>query len=150
MIFYNTNGRPRRWLAIGSLLLNLFFVAVIGGQYLRHREDRAPILMRVLQHVTAQLDARDAEAFRTVIRQEAPHYAQAQENLARARKEIDRQLQAPTFDADATRTAMRQWQAAWNIFVGTFSDVLVDAMGRLSPAGRRALLNAAPHPRPDL
>ncbi|MCQ9154191.1 periplasmic heavy metal sensor [Acidomonas methanolica] len=150
MIFFDANGRPRRGVLIGSLLLNLFLVAVVGGQYLRHREGDGPVLMRVLQHVTSRLDAKDAAAFRTVLRQEAPRYAQAQENLARARAEIDRQLLAPHFDPVATRAAMQQWQAAWNVFVGSFSNALVEAMGRLSPAGRRALVNAAPHQRPDL
>ncbi|GBQ27263.1 periplasmic heavy metal sensor [Gluconacetobacter sacchari] len=150
MIFFDANGRARRWLVVGSLLLNLFLVAVVGGQYLRHRQGNAPVLMRVLQHMTSRLDARDAEAFRTVLRQEAPRYAQAQENLARARAEIDRQLLAPHFDPEATRAAMQQWRAAWNVFVGTFSDALVEALGRLSPQGRRALVDAAPHQKPDL
>ncbi|GAJ28177.1 periplasmic heavy metal sensor [Acidomonas methanolica] len=150
MIFFDANGRARRGVLIGSLLLNLFLVAVVGGQYLRHREGDGPVLMRVLQHVTSRLDAKDAAAFRAVLRQEAPRYAQAQENLARARAEIDRQLLAPQFDPVATRAAMQQWQAAWNVFVGSFSNALVEAMGRLSPAGRRALVNAAPHQRPDL
>lgn len=147
---YDANGRVRRWLLVGSLLLNLFLAAVLSGQYLHHREENAPILMRVLQHVTSRLDAEDAQAFRDVIRQEAPRYAQANENLARARAEIDRQLLASTFDPVATQVAIQHWQSAWDIFVGAFSTVLVDALGHLSPEGRRALVNAAPHQRPDL
>lgn len=150
MILYDANGRARRWLLAGSLLLNLFLVAAVGGQYLRHHAGNGPVLMRVLQHVTSRLDAQDADAFRTVLRREAPRYAQAQENLARARAEIDRQLLAPHFDPEATRAAMQQWRGAWTVFVGTFSDALVEAMGRLSPQGRRALVDAAPHQRPDL
>ncbi|MFH7810803.1 MULTISPECIES: periplasmic heavy metal sensor [Acetobacter] len=148
MIFYNAKSWPYRWLLAGSLLLNLFLVASVGGQYLRHRERHMPIFMRVLQHVTSRLDAQDAKTFRSVLHQEAPHYTQAQENLARARAEIDRQLLAPQFDPVATRAAMQQWQAAWNVFVSTFSDALVEAMGRLSPEGRRALVSATPHRRP--
>jgi len=106
--------------------------------------------MRVLQDVTSRLDAKDTRAFRTVLRQEAPHYAQAQENLARARTEIDCQLLAPQFDPVATCAAMQKWRSAWNVFGGKFSDALVEAMGRLSPTGRHALVNATPHQRSDL
>lgn len=149
MMFYDANGRVRRWLLICSLVLNLFLVAVVSGQHLRHRESHVPVLGRVLRHVTSRLDAQDAKAFRSVLHQEAPHYAQAQENLVRARAEIDRQLLAPHFDQVATRAAMREWQDAWDVFVGTFSDALVEAMGQLSPEGRRALVDATPHQRPD-
>lgn len=143
-MFYNANGRVRRWFLVGSLVLNLFLVAVVSGQYLHHREGHVPVLTRILRHVTSRLDAQDAAAFRAALHQEAPHYAQAQEDLVRARAEIDRQLLAPHFDPVATRAAMQQWQDAWNVFVGTFSDALVEAMGRLSPAGRRALVNSTP------
>jgi uncharacterized membrane protein len=144
--------RVRRALLVVSLLLNLFLAALAGAQYLRHRAEAArqePVLARVLQDVTSRLDAADAETFRSVLRQEAPHYAQARENLSRAREDIDRALLAPDFDPAATREAMKRWQTAWNAFVGSFSDVLVDAMSRLSPAGRRAIVEAVPRHRPD-
>ncbi|WP_342627939.1 periplasmic heavy metal sensor [Nguyenibacter vanlangensis] len=144
--------RVRRWVLAGSVLLNLFLAAVVGGQYLRHRTEgahQATALATFLQNATEHLSPADAAAFRSVLWQDAPRYVQAHENLARARADIDNQLLAPHFDAAATRAAMARWQAAWNGFVGDFSDALVEAISHLSPEGRRTLVNSAPHRKTD-
>ncbi|MCQ9156855.1 periplasmic heavy metal sensor [Acidomonas methanolica] len=147
MKFVGRKLEVSRTFLVASILLNIFLAALAGGQYLRHRAEESrheSVFERVVEDLTSHLDNSDAEAFRSALKQEEPHYAKAHENLALARADINRLLLAPNFDPAAAREAMRRWRLAWNAFVGSFGDALVDAMARISPAGRRAIVETMP------
>ena len=134
-----------------SLVLNLFFVALIGGHALRvHKAEETfgTPLGRALARVQASLPPQDAAAFSAAIRRGAPQYGQDLRDLADARQALNRQVTAERFDRDATRQALAGWQTAWGRFVGDFADTFVDALGDLSPESRQKLVTEfrAAHP----
>jgi uncharacterized membrane protein len=139
-------GVPARWRRIAlpvSIVLNLFFVALIGGYVLHHRGERLAgetPLMRALARAEASLPPRDATAFGAVIRRDAPQYSDALKRLDVARQELRREITAEQFDEAGVRQALAGWQTAWNSFFEKFSNTLVDALAQVSPGGRRRLI----------
>lgn len=133
----------RRIALPASIVLNIFFVALIGGLLLRGRPAIGPNetpLARLLENAEARLSPLDAAAFRQVMRNDAPHFADAAQQLAAARRAVEQQVVAESFDADAVHQALSRWRLAQNSFFEAFSDPLVDALARVSPDGRRRLI----------
>jgi uncharacterized membrane protein len=131
------------WVAFGvSFILNLFFVAVIGGHMWRAHivgiQARSP-LAAALVRAESGLSPKDAAAFDAVIRRDAPHYMEAARHLRTTRIAVRDQVTAEKFDPEKTREALARWQAAWNSFLGDFDDTLVNALAQVSPEGRRKL-----------
>ncbi|MCQ8277554.1 periplasmic heavy metal sensor [Acetobacteraceae bacterium KSS8] len=122
-------------------MLNLFLIAYVGGQALRPSEYRRPMLTTVLSEIEARLPADDAIRFRTVIERDAPRYRAAASELANARQNIDTAIIAEPFDPEALREAITVWRQDWSRFTGTFGATIVDALGQISPKGRRALVS---------
>jgi uncharacterized membrane protein len=134
---------PWRRIALAvSIVLNLFFVALIGGHVLHNRGIGAggTPLMRALARAEASLPPRDAAAFGAVLRHDAPRYSDAMKQLEAARQELRRRITAEHFDETSVRQALLNWQTAWNGFFEKFSDTLVDALAQVSPEGRRRLV----------
>jgi uncharacterized membrane protein len=145
-----SENRPARrtWWRIAlpvSLVLNLFFVALIGGHMLhtlyRGRNAGSP-LARALANAEAVLPAQDAARFGAVIRGGAPQYMKSLQQLGEARRELDRQMLADQFDPDGFRRALAQWETAWNGFLNDLTSPLVQALAEISPEGRRNLVAA--------
>jgi len=133
----------RRIALPASIVLNVFFVALIGGHLLQRGHAIGPNaipLARALQNAEASLSPSDAAAFRQVMRAGAPRFADAARQLAVARRAVAHQIAAEPYDADAVHQALSHWQVALNKFFEAFSDPLVDALGRVSPEGRRKLI----------
>jgi uncharacterized membrane protein len=125
-----------------SLILNLFFVAVIAGHFLRHEVHRsAPsAAASPLARVEAELDARDAARFEAAIGRGGVGLAAAAQQMAAARRALSQQLVAEPFDARAARQALDAWRISWNTFMTQLSGPLIDALSSISPAGRRRLV----------
>ncbi len=139
----NTTPKWRRIALPISIVLNLFLIAVIGGHMLHFRFRQAHFdspLARALAHAEAVLPAADAAKFGGIIRRDAPHYMDAARQLGEARKELDRQILAEPFDKDGMRRALNVWSTAWDRFLSDFSDPLIEALGEVSPEGRRKLI----------
>jgi uncharacterized membrane protein len=133
----------RRFVLPCSLLLNLFLVAVIGGRLLYGRAERldgASLLSRLTSRAEAVLPAGEAKAFKAVIERDAPRFAKTRQQLGAARAELVRQVVADPYDKNAAGQALAAWKAAWDGFAADFSDTLVDALGQVSPEGRRKLI----------
>lgn len=140
-------GRGRVALPV-SLALNLFLAAVIVGHiWHNHHNSRAfgPPLGRALAFAESRLPSDDAQAFRAVIDREAPRFAQDEQQLMDARRELGRQISADKFDADSVRQAFGAWRAAWNHFLDDFSGTLLNALAQVSPEGRRKLVEEHHH-----
>lgn len=133
----------RRIAVAASVVLNIFFIALIGGHLLRGRPAIAPNespVMRALASAEASLSPSDAAAFRQVMKTDAPRFEDAARQLAAARRAVGRQIAAEQFDADAVHQALVHWQKALNNFFDAFSDPLVEALAKVSPEGRRRLI----------
>jgi uncharacterized membrane protein len=134
------------WPLIALLLsigLNLFLAALIGGHiWQAHRAATTfgEPLARALAGAEASLPPRDAAAFRSVIKREAPQYAGALHQFALARRQLAEEIIAPQYDAAKVQQALATWQSAWNRFFAEFGPPLVEALGQVSPEGRRKLI----------
>lgn len=126
-----------------SVILNSFFIALIGGHAWRSRmvamEGKTPFAT-ILARAEAELSREDAASFDAAIRGDAPHYAEAARQLRLARTSVRDQVTAERFDAQKARTALANWQMAWNNFMGAFDDTLIKALAKVSPEGRRKLV----------
>lgn len=126
-----------------SVILNLFFIAVIGGHVWRNRivdMGGKPPFAAALARAEAGLSPEDAKAFDVAIRQGMPQYMAAAQRLRHARLAVRDQVVAGHFDPEKTRAALNDWQSAWNGFLGAFDDSLIEALAQVSPEGRLKLV----------
>ena len=142
----------RRIALPASIVLNLFFIALIGGHLLHNRTydvGSGTPLTRALARAEASLPPQDAAAFGAVMRREAPHYAEAAQQLKEARQELARQITAEQFNQEEVRQALATWRTAWGRFMEDFGNTLVEALAQVSPEGRRKLVLDRRGARPD-
>ena len=137
-------GKGWRVALLASLLVNLFLVALIGGHVLHsrmHVRDAGNSIARALTNAAAALSEPDATIFNTIVRRDAPRYAEAAQRLAKAREELRHQIAANPFSAEAARQAYAVWQESLNIYAKDIGSTMVDALSQISPEGRRRLLD---------
>ena len=77
---------------------------------------------------------------RETLLKEEPRYAQAVTKVIQARQEMLKQMSADPYDPVATLTALSAMQSAWTEFMDAIGGPLVDAIGQLSPEGRRGVV----------
>lgn len=126
-----------------SVILNLFFVALICGHVWRHHGAdfrHGSQFALTLANAEATLPPRDAAAFGGVLRHNAQHYSASAQKVIEARRELIRQIGANTFDREKVWQALRAWRAARNRFLDDFGDTFVEALAQVSPEGRRKLV----------
>ena len=132
----------RRFILPCSILLNLFFAAIIGGRlyatYARHWRGKT-LWERVLTRVDATIPEREATAFKAIILRDEPRYKEGRRQLAAARAELLRQITADPYNREETERAFQAWKTAWNAFAGDFGGTVIEALGAVSPEGRRKL-----------
>ena len=141
-----TQDGTRKWLRIAlpiSLVLNMFLLAFVGGQMLRATPEVPrgdDPLARILAVAEATLPASDARSFRETLLKEEPRYARAVRKVTEARQEMLKQMSADPYDPVATLAALSAMQSAWTEFMDAIGGPLVDAIGQISPEGRRTVV----------
>src|SRR6478609_2776285 len=117
-----------RWLLLGSLALNLFFVGVALAMVIR---TPAPsywdpnVFVRV-ERLAATLPAADADILRGQIKTNHAAIDDAQAKYHSARAHIHDLLRQEPFDVEAMRAAMAQTRAARLTFDQTIQGVFAD------------------------
>ncbi|HXZ47190.1 MAG TPA: periplasmic heavy metal sensor [Pseudolabrys sp.] len=144
-----TRGSPR-WLLLGSLALNLFFVGVAVAMAIRAPAPSYwdPNVFVRVERLAATLPAADAAILRGEINANHATIEDAQTKYHSARARIHDLLRQEPFDVEAMRAAMAQTRAARLTFDQTIQRVFADISAKISPAGRRALSNWPPGRRP--
>lgn len=141
-----TRGSPR-WLLLGSLALNLFFVGIAVAMAVRGPStptwDRN-VLVRI-DRIAASLPAADAELLRGETDHRREALQEAQKQYFGAREQIRAALRAEPFNADAMRAAMTKTRTARLNFDQTLQGIFADAAAKMSPAGRLALADWPPN-----
>lgn len=146
-----TAEKPQRqhaWVRIAfpaSVILNIFLVALVVGHILHRagygRDDSSiPPMARALANAEASLSPSDASVFGSIIRSNKPGYIQAILEFAQARDRLGKQITTEPFDPAAVNEALLVWRQSWNHFLDEFDDTLVEALGKISPDGRRRLI----------
>ncbi len=138
-------GSPR-WLLLGSLALNLFFVGVAVAMAIRAPApsywDRN-VFVRV-ERLAATLPPADADILRSRISANRPAIEETQNSYHTAQDSIHEVLRQEPFDIEAMRAAMAKTRMARQAFDQTIQGVFAGIAASMSPAGRQALANWPP------
>ncbi|HWE78128.1 MAG TPA: periplasmic heavy metal sensor [Pseudolabrys sp.] len=136
-----------RWLLLGSLALNLFFVGIAVAMAVRAPSpptwDRS-VFVRV-DHVAATLPAPDADLLRGEINAHKAALQAAQSQYFAAREQIHEVLRSNAFKVEDMRAAMVKTRAARQNFDQIVQGIFADTAARMSHAGRLALADWPPN-----
>lgn len=136
-----------RWLLLGSLALNLFFIGVVVALAVRSpvpapRWDR-DVFVRV-ERIADTLPASDAAALRAQVTAKRGSIESTQAKYRSAQDIIRGTMRAEPFDTEALRAAMANTRAARQAFDQTIQGAFADAAAQMSHAGRQALADWPP------
>ena len=135
-----------RWLLLGSLALNLFFVGVALAMVIR---TPAPsywdpnVFVRV-ERLAATLPPADAEILRRQINANHAAIEDTQAKFHSARQHVHEVLRQEPFSVEAMRAATAQTRTTRLNFDQTVQGVFADIAAKITPAGRQALANWPP------
>jgi uncharacterized membrane protein len=139
--------RSSRWLLIGSLALNLFFIATIGTLTVRHyvmpgqpaATERPRTAAGRIERMAAPLPPPDAEKLRATFRPRASEAEEARAALNRAFERIQGALRKEPFDLAQLRAALAEVRATRPVYELVMQDIYLAAAGAMSPEGRAKL-----------
>jgi uncharacterized membrane protein len=139
-----------RWLLLGSLALNLFFVGAAVAMAIRAPAPSYwdPNVFVRVERLAATLPPADADILRGQINEVHAAIDDAQTKYHSARQHIHDVLRQEPFDVEAMRAATAQTRAARVTFDQTVQSVFANIAAKISPAGRQALANWPPGRRP--
>lgn len=141
-----TTRLSSRWLLLGSLALNLFFVGVAVAMAIRAPAPPAwdrNVFVRV-EHIADTLPPADADLLRGQINANRQLIDEAQTKYHSAQDAIHEALRHEPFDVNAMRAAMAQTRAARQAFDQVIQGVFAFSAAQMSPAGRQALADWPP------
>ena len=145
-----TRDGSSRWLLLGSLALNLFFVGVAVAMAIRAPAPSywdPDVFVRV-ERLAATLPPADADILRGQINANHAAIEQTQTQYHAARQRIHDALRQEPFNVEAMRTAMAQTRASRMAYDQTIQNVFADIAAKITPAGRQALANWPPGRKP--
>src|SRR3954470_18582507 len=147
--------RPSRWLLIGSLALNLFFVGtllslparayLLPGQSVATERPRTAAAR--IERLAAPLPAADAEKLRAAFRARETGAEKARNALHAALAHLQAALRAQPFDPSQLRTALTEIQTARPVYEQVMGEIYLNGASAMSPEGRLKLADWPP-PRP--
>lgn len=140
--------RPLHWLLLASVTVNLFLVGVVAAYQLRWRMPSGqPRTQLRIEQIAETLPKADADKLEAVFRN---HVDELSEYTAAIRQSQDRQrdgFRAEPFDPKPVAAAMAETRFNHDAAKRVIHDVILEAAGQMSPAGRAKLAEwAAPPP----
>ncbi len=146
-----TFAAPRsgsRWLLLGSLALNLFFVGIAVAMLIRAPAPRTwdPDVFVRVERLAATLPPADAQILRAAMDANHAAIAQTQDAYHDARDDIRETLRQDPFKLEAMRAAMAKTRVTRQAYDQAIQGVFADAAAKMSSAGRHALADW-PHGR---
>ncbi|MDA8232265.1 MAG: periplasmic heavy metal sensor [Magnetospirillum sp.] len=135
-----------RWLLPASLALNAFLGAllIVPGDDPPPRRD----LAHMAEEMAAALPPADAAILRGAVARQAGAMARARAGMRAFPEGVRAALEAPVFQPDALRQALASGREARDAFDDAMAAALVEAVGAMSPEGRRRLAAWRPHHPP--
>jgi len=136
-----------RWLLLGSLALNLFFVGVALAVAVRAPAPPAwdrNVFVRV-ERIAATLPPVDADLLRGQIQANRQLIEDSQTQYRSAQDQIRATLRHEPFDVEAMRAAMAKTRNARQAFDQVIQGVFAFSAAQMSPAGRSALADWPPN-----
>ena len=147
--------RSSRWLLVGSLALNLFFIGTIGALAVRHyviptqpaATERPRTAAARIERLAAPLPAADAEKLRAAFRAREAAAESARDALNRALEHLQAALRTQPFDPAQLRAALTEIRTARPVYEQVMADIYLAGASAMSPEGRAKLADWPP-PRP--
>lgn len=136
-----TARRGSRWLLLGSLALNLFFIGIAVAMVVRGpppRQWHPDVFVRV-ERLAATLPAADGQILRTAVEANRAAIAQSHSTYRSARDDIRAALRQDPFKVDDMRAAVAKARAARITYDEVIQGVFTDAAAKMSSAGRQAM-----------
>jgi len=139
--------RPSRWLLVGSLALNLFFigtiVSLVARSYVMPSQPVATERPRTaaarVERLAAPLPAADAEKLRTAFRARESADEGARDALNKAYECAQSVLRTESFDPASLRAALAEARAARPAYDQIMQEILLSGATAMSPEGRNKL-----------
>jgi uncharacterized membrane protein len=139
--------RPSRWLLVGSLALNLFFigtiVSLVARSYVMPSQPVATERPRTaaarVERLAAPLPAADAEKLRAAFRARESAAEGTRDTLNKAYERAQVALRAEPFDSAVLRAALAEARAARPAYDQIMQEVLLTGAIAMSPEGRNKL-----------
>jgi uncharacterized membrane protein len=131
-----------RWLLLGSLALNLFFIGVAVAMIIRAPAPPPkwdPNVFVRVEQLAQTLPPADADILRGAFQANHDRIEAAQSAYHDARSDIRETLRQDPFKVDAMRAAMAKTRAARQAFDQVIQGVFADAAPELSAAARRTV-----------
>jgi uncharacterized membrane protein len=135
-----------RWLLLGSLALNLFFVGIALAMAIRAPAPPAGdrnVFVRV-ERIADTLPPADADLLRGQIQANRQLLEDSQTQYRSAQDQIRATLRHEPFDVEAMRAAMAKTRTARQSFDQVIQGVFAFSASQMSPAGRSALADWPP------
>jgi uncharacterized membrane protein len=146
--------RSSRWLLIGSLALNLFFIGTLASLAARHYvmhpqptvTERPRTAAARIERLAAPLPAADAEKLRAAFRAREAAAEGARDALNKAYERAQGALRAEPFDPASLRTALAEVRAMRPAYDQLMQEILLTGASAMSPEGRSKLADWPPRP----
>jgi len=147
--------RSSRWLLVGSLALNLFFIGTVGALAVRHyvmpaqpaATERPRTAAARIERLAAPLPAADAQRLRDAFRAREAAAESARDALNRAFDRANAALRTQPFDPAQLRAALGEVRAIRPGYEQAMQDIYLTAATAMSAEGRAKLADG-PAPRP--
>jgi len=137
-----TERRSTRWLLLGSLALNLFFIGIAIAMLIRGPAPPSTwdrnVFVRV-ERIAATLPPADADLLRGTINNNRQALEKAQTDYRSAQDKIREAMRREPFSLDDMRAEMSRTRAARQSFDQILQGAFADAAAKMSPSGRQAL-----------
>ena len=140
---------PPRWLLLGSLAFNLFFIGVAAALLIRNPAPQDRSMSARIERLAETLPTADADILRSRFQSNRAAVEGARDNYEAMRETIRQALRQEPFDAAAMRDSMAKTRAARQNFDTVMQGVIAAAAGDMSPAGRRKLAEWPPGSQPQ-
>jgi len=139
-----------RWLLLGSLALNLFFIGIALAMTVRPTSAPTPttwdpdVFVR-MERIAQTLPAADAAVLRAQIDSSRSAVANAQSTWQGDRDSIRDTLRKEPFDAATLRSVMARTRADRQSYDQALQNLFAEAASKMSHEGRLALANWPPN-----
>ena len=139
--------RSSRWLLVGSLALNLFFIGTVGALAVRHyvmpaqpaATERPRTAAARIERLAAPLPSADAEKLRAAFRMRDAAAEGARDALNRALEHLQAALRTQPFDPSQLRAALTEIRTARPVYEQVMADIYLAGAGAMSQEGRSKL-----------
>ncbi len=134
------------WLLLASLAANVFLGVTVGMHFSRGPKGPPPRPERLLEEMADVLPPEDARVLRAAMEAHRTDFSESRDEPRRHHEQIRLALMAEPFDVEAFRRASSEFRAKRERMGDRLDVVLIEALPKMSPEGRKRLAEFRPPP----